>query len=74
MTPCLLGKPFFNAILVQLPVSLALPEHGVLPPLELLVRVQVASLLHVPAQGPQAFQIAHVPSTERVINIWFLCL
>ena len=39
---------------MQLTVSLAVPEHGVFPPLEVLVRVHVASVLHVPEHVPQA--------------------
>ena len=57
------------ALLRQLVVSLALPEHGVLPPLELLVRVHVASMLHVPEQVPQALQVAHIPSTDKTTNM-----
>ena len=55
------------AILRQLLVSLALPEHGVLPALKLRERVHVASLLHVPEQLPQALQVAHIPSTEKIV-------
>ena len=49
---------------VQLPDSLELPVHGLFPPVKVLVRLQVASLSHVPEQIPHAFQVAHVPSTE----------
>ena len=56
---------FFNDILVQLLISLADPEHGVFPPVELLVLVHVASLSHVPEQVPQAFQGSHEPSTVK---------
>ena len=61
-----LAKNLRNVSLRQLTVSLGTPEQGVLPPLTPLVLVQVASLLHVPEQVPQALQVTHVPSTEKI--------
>ena len=71
MMSCLLIKYLCRTILAQLLLSLALPEHGVLPPVEPLDRVHVASLSHVPEHVPQALQVDHVPSTERLIHVLF---
>ena len=50
----------------QLPTSVELPVHGVVPFVKLLVLFLFASLSHVPKQVPQAFQADHEPSTKII--------
>ena len=52
----------------QLSSSVAFPVHGVVPLAKLLVLFLVASMLHVPTQGPQGFQADHEPSTIVIDN------
>ena len=52
----------------QLSTSVALPVHGVVPLVKLLVLFLVASISHAPKQVPQGFQAIHEPPTRRTDN------